>query len=482
MTTTTTMPALLTVDPTTLTVRDQARSDATPDDALVTSIRENGILQPPTVACDPDDPDVTYIVFGHRRVGAAILAGLPEITVLQISHADAVTKLRQQLVENERREQMTPTDVARGWKSMQLFGATVEEIAAQTGEKPERVRAGLTIVDSEKALAAAQTSPDLDLEQLAVLAEFADDEKLTGELAEAMRTRPGNVDYKVAAARTKRRNKQLAEQYRAELIAEGVTVVKAGTDGRWWQGKDGKGLTIDRGMYTAEGAAITAEDHTACPGHVAAVYDPGSYGTTEILYACTDWQGNGHLKFAPRVEDPEAVARREEFERRQQERAARDARRKAAQDARLAWVREHITTGRLRPTAAHFDLVADAIRLTVHNGPPCKETLELLTGEPYTGDHWATPDVFADHIADRTSPALRVIIANAIAAHEYDTDPLGVVRYYDFLAEVGYTRSDVDDEILTEARQDIANAEAADDEEVHYEPGDEDPVPEGDDQ
>lgn len=99
---------------------------------LALSIREHGILQPLTVT---EGPDATFLLIaGHRRLGAAVQAGLSRVPVV-IRHdvTDEGEQLVLMLVENCQRVDLNPVEKAEAFGALRNRGLTVAEIARQVG-------------------------------------------------------------------------------------------------------------------------------------------------------------------------------------------------------------------------------------------------------------------------------------------------------------------------------------------------------------
>ena len=452
---------LATIEPANLTVGDQAREDATPDDELIASVQAHGILQPPLVEINGDGEWV--IVAGHRRVGAAIAAGLTEITVLvrrRLPGDEGAITLEQQIVENERRKQLSAKDLANGYQRLTLFGLRPEDIAAQLGETADRVRAGLRIHKSGRAAELVASDPTIDLERAAQIADFDDHPKLQEKLVETATTAPQNFDRDLANARTQREVDGRVATLKTQLENDDVTLVGVSNYDDWyWRGKDGKGRLLDK-------VDIRPEEHLGCPGHAALIHKAQSYylnldPAEWLVYVCTDWEGNGHeiaTATGPTL-TPEEEAERDERER---ARAAAAEEWKAKQElitanttARQTWIHQHITTGRLRPVVAHFDLQALALaaQTEASDFAPVHVALTLITGTPHTRD-WSNSDN-DDHLVllatDPATPSARVVIAHAFAALEDALRSRFAVKYFDILTTLGYTLTDTDQEHLAEA-------------------------------
>lgn len=456
--TTTTSLQIITVDPATLAVRDQAREDATPDEQLIASVRQHGIIQPPVV--EPHDTGYV-IVTGHRRVGAAIAAGLTEIScILRPAPLDgeAVT-LEQQIVENERRKQLSTKDLAAGYQRLTLFGLRPEDIAAGLGEKPERIRAGLKVTASEKAANLVAQEPTIDLERAAIIAEFDEHPKLQQKLIETATIRPENFDRDTADARSKREVDSRVAKLKEQLKAEDVDVIEVLTyTSEWWTGK---GVTPGTGR-TLERLGIDPAAHATCPGHAAIIEKASSYYLNDqpsswIRYVCTDWEVNGHTvqpSVQVRERTPEELERDAEWERQQQERRERQALIDTNTDVRRAWIHTHLTTGRLRPAASHFDLLAAALRAEIHHEdqPDARLTLQLIDGTPRPRNMtWQEQNALADELVEVIEsgrvPSLRIALARAFAYFEdRHYDGAAAVTYWDALAALGYTLTDTDKE------------------------------------
>ena len=95
------------------------------DEQLVASIRAIGIIQPPVVR----DIDGTLVITaGHRRVQAAISAGLPLINVLVASGDDTAAAM-ESLSENLVRVSMNNVDIWRGIERLEAQGWNEQAIA-----------------------------------------------------------------------------------------------------------------------------------------------------------------------------------------------------------------------------------------------------------------------------------------------------------------------------------------------------------------
>lgn len=472
---------LLDVDPTTLGVDDQVRADATPDDDLVASVKRFGVLQPPTVYWDADR-EKHIVVMGHRRVGASIAAKLPSIQVLvrDAEAAKGALRLEQQLVENERREQLTPADVARGFKDMELFGLTPEDIAAAVAERPERVTAALKAHKSEKATAAMVRG--IDFEQAAVIAELDGHPDLQKALADTALNEPANFAVKAASARTSAAAADKVAELTERLEGEGCPLV--GTS-RWHEGHwSGNGNSVPYGDGRTLGRLeVDHGKHTTCPGHAAIIHNTSSAEYAEILYVCTEWREHHDpaAQAAPEL-TPEQVARNEELEREREAARQRAEAFKANTTARREWLRGFIG-GRLNQTGGIYDFIAAAFvgaatvdQLDAVNVTTYRIATYILTGEHQTYSYDDTP--IAEMLTSAKVTGLRALVAMALATAETYADtpqeaqysaPHLVTEYFNHLKTWGYTFSDLDTAIHGAATAGTADLDdvdtTADDEE-----------------
>ena len=122
---------LTTVDPRRLIENpDNPRRRAPPDQAdgqMAATARAVGILQPPVVR---EVPDGLMTIYGHRRVRAAIAAGLPEIRVLVLGaeeHAD--DDAMRAMIENVSRKAMSPVEQWRAIEKLVTERWTEEAIS-----------------------------------------------------------------------------------------------------------------------------------------------------------------------------------------------------------------------------------------------------------------------------------------------------------------------------------------------------------------
>ncbi len=111
---------------------------------LADSIREHGVLQPPTIE---DAGDGTfYIIQGERRTRASRMAGLSRIPVILKKYSE-VDKLEVALIENIQREDLNPIEEAVAYqKLMQIAQLNQEELARRVGKNRSTVTNALRLL------------------------------------------------------------------------------------------------------------------------------------------------------------------------------------------------------------------------------------------------------------------------------------------------------------------------------------------------
>lgn len=113
----------------------QPRSSIDPEEleALATSIREHGVLQPLIVSRHGLEGGFILIA-GERRLEAARLAGLATVPVV-VREADEAQHLSLALIENLQRADLNPLEAAEGYRQLvEDFGLSQERVAALVGK------------------------------------------------------------------------------------------------------------------------------------------------------------------------------------------------------------------------------------------------------------------------------------------------------------------------------------------------------------
>jgi len=128
---------------------------------LADSIREKGVLQPVLVE---ETGDGSYVLIaGERRWRAAGMAGLPEVPVIVRRFSDQ-EKREIALIENIQREDLSPMEEARAYKSlMEASSLGQEELSARLGKNRSTLANALRLLklpeDMQQALEKRDMTP-----------------------------------------------------------------------------------------------------------------------------------------------------------------------------------------------------------------------------------------------------------------------------------------------------------------------------------
>ncbi len=248
---------------------------------FLASVVASGILVPLRVT--PVGDGRYRVIDGHRRLAAAIRAGLAEVPIDVAAEraGDDAGQFLDMFTTHRQRDPLSGFEEADA-----LFGAE------QAGASRTRIRqaTGLKAAEVKAALAAARISPrnrqsleeadyPLDLDQLAVIAEFQDDPDAVTRLAAAAWNGRG-FDHTAEKLRQQRADQSEQDRLRGDLTAAGYAVNDTLPSGA-------QRLT----MLLHDGAELTDETHADCPGR--GVFFNGWDPLTPQHY-CTDPTAHGH--------------------------------------------------------------------------------------------------------------------------------------------------------------------------------------------
>lgn len=458
------------------------RTDATPDDALVASIKANGILQPPTVV-HLDNGDYE-IVIGHRRANAAAKAGLKEIDALVIPAALAEEiRLVEQIVENEQRQNLTDAERAGGYKRLELFSISPAQIATRLGVKRDRVDVVLKVTGNEVA-AAAVAEHGVPLDLAAQMVEFSDDKTAIKKLTDTATNEPARFDHVVAAVRREVELKAHKAKLQAELEATGVRRLKTVTGYMYGAPADEPtavaitslghpddptrkltfadiaGKEYAAGRVREEWMTPEGEDRSRQWAHIEYfVVDPDAHGIPRLKHE------------APVYElSPEQIAANEERAQREREHQERVAKIKEAATVRAAWLQQMLQRTNLPDHHAGltlWTLTTLGVYFEPHEIQPGVLDLLGITHPAEDFDEADAADLLWTRTNETPKTAERAVFAimlnaleNAMSAHWRDEKTLDSV-YLGTLEGWGYGLSDIEEELVAIA--DFVEPETADD-------------------
>lgn len=338
----------------------QPRKDLGDLTELTASIKEFGILQPVVALPDPTGTDRLFILYGHRRRQAAILAGLAEVPVNVVRHDNLATDAQQlitMLAENLFREDISPVEEGDAYEQLRLLddSYTPARIAAALGRRKATVDRRLALRKLPAPVREKLHTGQIAISDADVLVEFAGEHDVLGRLVEQI----GTPEWRYTVEAERRRREAVNAVRKKVTAAEraGVPVLRPQT--REWQyapPADGQPTPLTR---------LDVDDHDeherSCPGRVLIVYPAGD----QAVRGCVEPSLHGLFTDGTRgsagsagsaAAPPSADAGQMPGE--QDARAAADAideelrlreELEAAADARDAWIREELLAPGVRP-------------------------------------------------------------------------------------------------------------------------------------
>lgn len=442
-------------------------------EGLTESIREQGVLEPLTVV--PINGTGFQLLAGHRRAAAAIAAGLdvvPCVVRRDLATDDDDSPLIAEhigamLAENLQREGLTTMEEARGVAQMLDLGMPLTRIAKSTGLGQKRVKkaAGVARLDAESA--AEVEAQQLDLEQAAAIAQFADEPEARGRLLLAAERGPGQLAHAVEQIRRQRKADAQLEKRAAELRAAGRVVLV--------EDLGPASARITR-LNDAAGNWLADDEaaHLSCPGSAVQVLTTTWEDRLTENEVCVDWKANGHVdrwasssSSSPKPETPEEL----EVAREERRLVIENNKLMAAANAvRRAWVKELLARRSAPPEVLRFAVEEIGRRPNVFtwwvsgaSAPGDKDAAtQLGLGQPVRP--WSAGEeskrgtlTTGENVVDGRLPLqLLAHVAGAIELgvgkdawrHEDDDRRGGLARWLTFLAGLGYTLADVEQLIV----------------------------------
>lgn len=435
------------LDPNDVGVLDNVRKDLGDIRGLTRSVSELGVLVPAVVVPDPDTEGGHLLVFGQRRRAAAIAAEreLPAIVAQDIDDARRVAT---QLAENLHRKDLTVGEEAAGYEQLAAFDMSPTAIARAVGVTRQHVQKARTVGASEVAVTVADRY-DLTLDQALVLAEFEDDRDGVKALTVTARTDPGQFDH---VASRMRQDRERAEQRDATVDAlteAGFTIMAHASDhpdavglGELTDGDDG-------------GNAITPESHSECPGRAALVpeWDP-----TNVRHYCLDPVSHGHRRrFGTASGRPAGTPMSDEAKAERREVIEGNKAWRAAEPVRREYIRTVLA--RKTPPKGTLRYVAErALARPERFGDGDDGLLADLLGVE-AGSGFGR-SVGAEHLAHVTNARVPLaLLAQVAADHEqamtvqtWRSTNQDAAAWLAWLASTGYSLSEIEQRVVTDAR------------------------------
>jgi ParB family chromosome partitioning protein len=259
------------------------REDLNLTGEFTASVASEGVRVPLLITPAPDGG--WRVIEGHRRLAAAVRAGLGEVPC-DVDPARAGDEAGQYLDmalanSDAYRVNYQPAEEAAALFAAHEAGASRTRIRKATGRTAAQVKTALAAggLPAETRMLALQRNSELTLDELALLAEFGDDEQATETLLSCL-DRGWPLEHAAERIRQDRAAKAERDQLRTTLLAAGVPLTGRLPEGADW-------LT----SLTHDGQEITPESHGSCPGHGAAFDD---WNPLHPMFYCTTPAGHGH--------------------------------------------------------------------------------------------------------------------------------------------------------------------------------------------
>jgi ParB family chromosome partitioning protein len=259
-----------------------ARQDLDLDRTFCASVAAAGVRIPLLVT--PDGGGFR-VIEGHRRLAAAVKAGLAEVPcVLDWGRAgDEAGQFLDMAVANSDslRRNLTALEEADALFAASEAGATRARIRKATGRSVAEVKAALQAgrLSSPTRALAAELPRQPSLDELALLAEFDGDPDATGSLLGAIGY-GYSLEHVAERIRQERAEAAQHDQLVAELKAAGVSVTDTLPE---------SARPLD--TLTHDGQDLTPETHAGCPGRGAYFQ---RWAPLEPCWYCTDPAAHGH--------------------------------------------------------------------------------------------------------------------------------------------------------------------------------------------
>jgi ParB family transcriptional regulator, chromosome partitioning protein len=173
------------------------REDLDLSKEFVASVADSGILMPLLVTGKGDGDTGDRVIEGHRRLAAAVKAGLDQVPCI-IDPGRAEDQARQFLdmaVGNgsQYRKNFTAAEEAAALFAAHEAGASRTRIRKATGRRADDVKAALAVggISAQTREATGELTSQLSLDQLALLAEFDGDPEAAERILVSLRLATG---------------------------------------------------------------------------------------------------------------------------------------------------------------------------------------------------------------------------------------------------------------------------------------------------
>ncbi|PZE23882.1 ParB/RepB/Spo0J family partition protein [Curtobacterium sp. MCBD17_028] len=434
------------VDPATLIVAANVRSNTKVTKEFVASVKLHGVLVPITAQ---EAEDGLRVVDGQRRTLAALEAGVAEVPVFVVAPLEDAARIVDQVVVNDHREQLDEVEQVLAMKELEQLGVSAAAIAKRTGTKRKAVDGALAVGGSEQALVAMREH-QLSFDAAIAIAEFEGDRAAQDRII-----RMGASSYAVAQERERRASAALA----AEVEAQGVKVIQH-PDWDDARIRPASRLYLDEAM-TQRLDEVEHEELVRLAGDglrawVVLKWTASDGREPSVEYGVSGWKDRGLFarevptSSAPKPETPEEISAAKEERRRSRESTKAWS---TATGVRVAWLQE-LLQRRTLPKGWELLSVRRSLASSMQ-GYPWSMVLTLLRTERSSGGlgKYDVEAYLTEHPTRAPQVALALAVGSLEGAREFDRKGwqghFGETKpYLELLASWGYELSDVERQVI----------------------------------
>lgn len=330
----------LSIAPGLLIAGENVRGDLRLDEVFVDTVRALGVLKDIDVY-----PTLTGLVVldGHRRLRAAIDAGLEAVTVRVVEVGSEQERIATQLVENDAHLHTGSLERARAVQQLMLFGMNAKELRRH-GVSREEAAAAKKLVEAPTVVEElADTVPHLDLVTLGKIADLAETVESAGDyevLVRQISDEPSQAEFLIEEARQEAKRRAAIADLRNEYEARGIRVVL-----------ERPALAASLPALVGEdGKRISEEEHEACPGHVVWIRMLRWEEKPVVDAFCMDWKAAGHRNaWARNTSGATSGPMSEEEKKARAALIEKNRRAETSGVVRQAWVRDFLIARRRCP-------------------------------------------------------------------------------------------------------------------------------------
>ncbi|WLD80907.1 ParB/RepB/Spo0J family partition protein [Schaalia sp. HMT-877] len=351
------------VAPELLKIRKNVRRALKVDEAFVESVRALGVVKDLDVYASP----VGLVVLdGHRRLAAAMEAGLPLVPVRVVPSPGEADRIGLQLLSNDAGRRNSAVDRADAITQLVLLGASAGDLRAHGVRRFEQVTAQ-KVTGASAEVRALEASAGLDMVALAKVADLEEETSpdFAAEVSALIEADPEMLDHIMECARMDYEAWEAAQAQIKEARAAGARIL--GEEEKAGEAEAPAFLCYLRDAETGE--LIREEDHRSCPGRALRPFrGAANRVVTMVDELCLDPGAHGHVdvRVGPRAAAVAAHEGRTEEEVRAQverRRAAEERMKavKAAHSVRREWVGARLLAAGRAPADADL-MIAHVLR------------------------------------------------------------------------------------------------------------------------